>query len=60
MIYHHVSALAKVEGMKEILLIGFFENSIFDRFLSDVQLEFPSVSIKYKFKRPRVFLLKKH
>lgn len=24
MIYHHIAALAQVEGMKEILLIGFF------------------------------------
>ncbi|KAJ3417189.1 hypothetical protein HDV05_006395 [Chytridiales sp. JEL 0842] len=47
MIYHHVAALTKVPGMKEILLIGFFENSVFDRFLTEVQLEFSTVSIRY-------------
>ncbi|KAJ3114784.1 Proteasome subunit alpha type-2 [Phlyctochytrium bullatum] len=47
MIYHHVAALAKVPGMKEILLIGFFENNVFDRFLTEVQMEFPSISIRY-------------
>lgn len=46
LIYHHVVALSKVPGMKEILLIGFFETSVFDRFLSEVQIEFPSISIK--------------
>ncbi|KAI9343911.1 nucleotide-diphospho-sugar transferase [Zopfochytrium polystomum] len=47
MIYHHVAALAKVPGMKEILLIGFFENNVFDRFLTSVQMEFNHVSIRY-------------
>jgi mannose-1-phosphate guanylyltransferase len=35
MIYHHVSALSKVNGMKEIILVGFFEQQIFERFLSE-------------------------
>ncbi|KAJ3020381.1 UNVERIFIED_CONTAM: hypothetical protein HDU68_010217, partial [Siphonaria sp. JEL0065] len=47
MIYHHVNALAKLPGMKEILLVGFFEKEVFDRFLADVQLEFNNVSIRY-------------
>ncbi|KAI8819210.1 nucleotide-diphospho-sugar transferase [Fimicolochytrium jonesii] len=47
MIYHHVSALAKLPGMREILVVGFFENSVFDRFLTEVQLEFPTVPIRY-------------
>jgi mannose-1-phosphate guanylyltransferase len=38
MIYHHVSALSRVPGMKEILIIGFYEASIFDRFLTEVQV----------------------
>ena len=33
--------------MKEILLIGFFEASVFDRFLNEVSIEFPNVTIKY-------------
>ncbi|KAJ3011168.1 UNVERIFIED_CONTAM: Proteasome subunit alpha type-2 [Siphonaria sp. JEL0065] len=47
MIYHHVNALAKLPGMKEILLVGFFEKEVFDRFLADVQLEFNTISIRY-------------
>ncbi|KAJ1567965.1 Proteasome subunit alpha type-2 [Cladochytrium tenue] len=47
MIYHHVAALAKVPGIKEILLIGFFENNVFDRFLLDIQMEFKHVVIRY-------------
>ncbi|KAJ3187831.1 Proteasome subunit alpha type-2 [Gaertneriomyces sp. JEL0708] len=47
MIYHHVQALAKLPGMKEILLVGFFENSVFDRFLTQVQMEYPTISIRY-------------
>lgn len=38
MIYHHVNALSKVPGMKEILIIGFYETSVFDRFLTEVQV----------------------
>ncbi|KAJ3020281.1 Proteasome subunit alpha type-2 [Thoreauomyces humboldtii] len=47
MIYHHVSALAKLPNMKEILVVGFFENSVFDRFLTEAQMEFPDVPIRY-------------
>ncbi|KAJ3080313.1 hypothetical protein HK102_003143 [Quaeritorhiza haematococci] len=47
MIYHHVAALAKLPGMKEILLIGFFEQSKFDRFLTEVQMEFIHINIRY-------------
>ncbi len=47
MIYHHVSALAKVPGMKEIVLIGFHDQSILDRFLTEVQIEFSHISIRY-------------
>ncbi|KAI8911391.1 nucleotide-diphospho-sugar transferase [Powellomyces hirtus] len=47
MIYHHVSALAKLPGMKEILVVGFFENNVFDRFLTEVQMEYPDVPIRY-------------
>ena len=47
-IYHHVAALAKISGMKEIYLIGFFDNSVFDGFLKEAQAEFPFIHIKYK------------
>ncbi|TPX39463.1 hypothetical protein SeMB42_g00258 [Synchytrium endobioticum] len=47
MIYHHVAALASLPSLKEILLVGFFENSVFDRFLTEVQMEFYNISIRY-------------
>ena len=47
MIYHHLLALSKVPGMKEVLLLGFYENSVFDRFLLEAQIEFPNISIRY-------------
>lgn len=53
MIHHHVTSLAKVPGMREILLIGFFENSVFDRFLTETQIEFPDISIRYVSSRSR-------
>lgn len=47
MIYHHIVALAKIPGMKEIFLVGFFEQKVFDSFIRDVQTEFPFVVIRY-------------
>jgi mannose-1-phosphate guanylyltransferase len=47
LIYHHVLSLTKVPGMKEILLIGFFEAAVFERFINQIQIEFPTLSIKY-------------
>jgi mannose-1-phosphate guanylyltransferase len=40
MIYHHVNALSKVPGMREVLIIGFYEASLFDRFLTETQVCF--------------------
>lgn len=47
MIYHHIAALSKVPGMKEILLVGFYEQSVLDRFLTEVQMEFYNINIRY-------------
>ena len=46
MIYHHVNALAKVPGMAEILLVGFYEQREFDRFLMEMQIEFPEIQFR--------------
>ena len=45
-IYHHIAALAKIQGMEEIFLIGFYEQAVFDSFLKDVQAEFPFIVIR--------------
>ncbi|CAG8517397.1 9498_t:CDS:2 [Acaulospora morrowiae] len=46
-IWHHLEAVSKVEELKEVLLIGFFENSVFDRFVEDASRDFPNISIRY-------------
>ncbi|KAJ3351759.1 Proteasome subunit alpha type-2, partial [Kappamyces sp. JEL0680] len=46
-IFHHVAALSKIAGMKEIFLIGFFDQSVFDGFLKEMQAEFPYIIIRY-------------
>lgn len=46
LIYHHLLSLAKVPGMREILLIGFFEASVFERFIAMAQIEFPNLTIR--------------
>ncbi|KAI9308191.1 nucleotide-diphospho-sugar transferase [Cunninghamella echinulata] len=46
-ISHHLRALSKVEGLKEVLIVGFFEDQIFSRFLDDAATEFPHLNIRY-------------
>lgn len=41
------SVLTSGINVQEILLIGFYENSIFDNFISDVNQQHPEVSIRY-------------
>ncbi|CAO3626907.1 unnamed protein product [Cunninghamella blakesleeana] len=44
---HHLAALSKVEGLKEVLIIGFFENQVFSRFIDNAATEFPHLNIRY-------------
>ena len=46
-IFHHLSALRKVPSIKEVLLIGFYEESVFKDFIKDASVQFPQWSIKY-------------
>ncbi|PIA19177.1 nucleotide-diphospho-sugar transferase [Coemansia reversa NRRL 1564] len=46
-IWHQIKALSAVKDLREIILIGFFEDFIFQPFLSKCQDEFPSVTFKY-------------
>lgn len=48
-ISHHIAALSKIEDLKEILLIGFFEDSVFSSFLQDAAREYPNLHIRYAF-----------
>ncbi|CAG8696084.1 10064_t:CDS:2 [Cetraspora pellucida] len=42
-IWHHLEALSKVEGVKEVLMIGFYEDSVFQRFIDDAARDFPQI-----------------
>jgi mannose-1-phosphate guanylyltransferase len=46
-IYHHISALANIEGMKEIIIIGFFEATLFQPFINEAASTFPSIPVRY-------------
>jgi mannose-1-phosphate guanylyltransferase len=50
MVYHQVSALAKLPDLKEILLIGFYEPNLFQQFIDDASAEFPGISIRFVLK----------
>lgn len=47
MIWHHLVALSKVEAVYEVLLIGFYEESVFSGFIKDAEEVFLNFSIKY-------------
>ena len=46
-IFHHLSALRKVPSIKEVLLIGFYEESVFKDFIKNASEQFPQWNIKY-------------
>ncbi|KAJ2465150.1 hypothetical protein EV174_006703, partial [Coemansia sp. RSA 2320] len=46
-IWHQIKALSVVKDLKEIILIGFFEDIIFRPFLNRCQEEFPEIAFKY-------------
>ncbi|EPY53688.1 mannose-1-phosphate guanyltransferase [Schizosaccharomyces cryophilus OY26] len=48
MIYHHLQALSKVESVKDVFLVGFYEDSVFKEFIHEASVEFPMFHrIKY-------------
>ncbi|KAH8882231.1 nucleotide-diphospho-sugar transferase [Thozetella sp. PMI_491] len=46
-IWHCLTAIAKVPSISEVYLIGYYEESIFRDFIKDAASEFPNLSIKY-------------
>ncbi|CEI92367.1 Putative Mannose-1-phosphate guanylyltransferase [Rhizopus microsporus] len=46
LVHHHLSALSKVKELKEVLIIGFFEDSVFSQFIEQASQEFPHLHIK--------------
>lgn len=47
MVWHPLSALARVPGLTEVVLIGFYEDSVMAGFIKDVKREFPNIAISY-------------
>jgi hypothetical protein len=47
MVWHPLAALAKVPGLTEILIIGFYEDSVMSGFIKDAKREFPNIGISY-------------
>ncbi|KAK5946770.1 hypothetical protein PMZ80_000913 [Knufia obscura] len=46
-IWHNLKALEKVESVKEIILIGYYDESVFRDFIKDSAKEFPQFKIQY-------------
>ncbi|KAJ1648128.1 hypothetical protein J3B02_001805 [Coemansia erecta] len=46
-IWHQIKALSAVKDLREIILIGFFEDFVFRSFLDRCQEEFPEIAFKY-------------
>ncbi|KAL7752659.1 hypothetical protein RI367_001661 [Sorochytrium milnesiophthora] len=48
LLYHHLDAIAdKQLGIREVYLVGFFEDNVFSTFLERASQDFPSLSIRY-------------
>lgn len=47
MVWHPLAALARVEGLTDVFLIGFYEDSVMAPFVKAAQREFPHVRIAY-------------
>ncbi|GAA98996.1 uncharacterized protein L969DRAFT_95671 [Mixia osmundae IAM 14324] len=46
-IWHGIQALSKVEGLKEVILIGFYDNDVINPFVKEANRDFPSLNIRY-------------
>ena len=46
-IWHHLKALSQLESVKDVLLIGFYEEHVFRSFIRQAEMEFPMFAIKY-------------
>ncbi|KAI9818862.1 MAG: Proteasome subunit alpha type-2 [Pycnora praestabilis] len=46
-LWHCLQAVAKVPGIREVILVGYYDESVFRDFIKDSAKEFPQISIKY-------------
>ncbi|KAI9183178.1 hypothetical protein H9P43_004095 [Blastocladiella emersonii ATCC 22665] len=47
LLYHHLAALAEVPGLKDVYIVGFFEDAVFAPFLDRVAVDLPSINVRY-------------
>lgn len=47
MLWHPLAAMAKVPGLTEVIIIGFYEDSTMAGFVKESKREFPNISISY-------------
>lgn len=47
-IWHHLEALAKVPSVKEVLLIGFYDEYVFRNFIREAEAAFPSFNVRWE------------
>jgi mannose-1-phosphate guanylyltransferase len=47
MVWHPLASLAKMPGLTEVLIIGFYEDSVMAGFVKDAKREFPNIAISY-------------
>ncbi|KAL8287158.1 hypothetical protein RQP46_003610 [Phenoliferia psychrophenolica] len=46
-IWHGIQALSKVQGLREVILIGFYDDNVFAHFVKEASKDFPNLSIRY-------------
>lgn len=44
---HAIDSIAAISSIKEILLIGFYDDAVFKDFIADAQKQYPAITIKY-------------
>ncbi|ORZ37808.1 nucleotide-diphospho-sugar transferase [Catenaria anguillulae PL171] len=47
LLYHHLAALADVPGLRDIFIVGFFDDQVFAPFLDRVSTDLPSLNVRY-------------
>ncbi|GAA6043709.1 hypothetical protein JCM8097_007494 [Rhodosporidiobolus ruineniae] len=46
-IWHSLVALSHVEGLSEVLLVGFYDEAVINSFIKEASRDFPNLSIRY-------------
>lgn len=46
-LHHHMQALSLIHGLRDVYLMGFFEDSVFKPYLDQVSVDFPKLNVTY-------------